>query len=46
MAVKTKSLKQVRFLLSKGTPLTKKQRLKLLQELHTKQVRIVKRKRK
>lgn len=39
---KTVSLKQERFLLSKGTPLTSVQRSKFLRELHTGAVKIIK----
>jgi hypothetical protein len=39
---KTKSRKQVRFLLSKGSPLTKKQTAKLKRELHSGKVKVKK----
>ena len=39
---KTKSKKQVGFLLSKGTPLTPQQKTKLLGELHSGAVKIKK----
>ena len=37
---KTKSLQQVRFLMSKVSPLSPKQKVKLRKELHSKQVRV------
>lgn len=40
--VKTKSLKQVRFLLSKGSTLNETQKNKLKNELHNKTVKIKK----
>ena len=39
---KTKSKRQVRFLLSKGTPLSKRQKSKLKRELHSRKVRVKK----
>jgi hypothetical protein len=39
---KTKTLKQVRFLLSKGSTLSETQKNKLKNELHNKTVKIVK----
>jgi hypothetical protein len=39
---KTKSKRQVRFLLSKGSPLSQKQKTKLKGELHSKKVKIKK----
>lgn len=40
--MKTKSKKQVRYLLSKVSPLKETQKTKLLKELHTKKVKIKK----
>ncbi len=45
MAAKRKSMKQVRYLLSKGSPLTSMQKTKLKGELHTGAVKIVKKSR-
>lgn len=42
MATKEKSQQQVRFLLSKGSPLNPKQKAKLMRELRSKQVRVTK----
>lgn len=44
-ASKTKSQQQVRFLLSKGSPLTEAQKAKLKRELKGGKVKIVKRRR-
>ena len=41
---KTKSQKQVRYLLSKKSPLTQSEKEKLVEELHNKKVKIVKKK--
>ena len=40
--MKTKSQKQVRYLLSKGSPLTSKEQTKLKKELHSGKVKIKK----
>lgn len=42
MAKKTKSKKQVGYLLSKGSPLSEKQKDKLKEELHTGKVKVKK----
>lgn len=44
MAAKKKSMKQVRFLLSAGSPLTEKQQGALKRELHSGKVKITKKK--
>jgi hypothetical protein len=43
---KTKSFRQVKFLLSKGTPLKPDQKNKLLDELHRGEIKVVKKKNK
>jgi len=45
MAAKRKSARQVRFLFSKGSPLSKGQKGKLVSELRSGKVKITKRKR-
>lgn len=45
MAARTKSARQVRYLMSKGSPLTARQKKKLEEELHEGKVKVKKKRR-